>query len=50
MQLVFSRGVIALAGSGFDPLTSGLWAQQASTAPPCSYEYKHLTFFRIWGI
>ena len=24
-----------IAGNGFDPLTSGLWAQHASTAPPC---------------
>ena len=24
-----------LAGNGFDPSTSGLWAQHASTAPPC---------------
>ena len=48
-QLIFSRGVIALAGSGFDPLTSGLWAQHASTAPPCSYEYKHLTFLEKLG-
>ena len=45
MQLIFSRGVITLAGSGFDLLTSGLWAQHASTGPPCSYEYEDLTFF-----
>ena len=25
-----------VAGSGSDPPTSGLWAQHASTAPPCS--------------
>ena len=24
-----------IAGNGFDPSTSGLWAQHASTAPPC---------------
>ena len=24
-----------VAGDGFDPSTSGLWAQHASTAPPC---------------
>ena len=30
------RSIIIIAGNGFDPLTSGLWAQHASTAPPCS--------------
>ena len=30
------RFIIIIAGNGFDPLTSGLWAQHASTAPPCS--------------
>ena len=30
------RSIIIIAGNGFDPLTSRLWAQHASTAPPCS--------------
>ena len=30
------RSIIIIAGYGFDPLTSGLWAQHASTAPRCS--------------
>ena len=29
------RGVLGLAERGFDPRTSGLWAQHASTAPLC---------------
>ena len=28
-----------LAADGFDPSTSGLWAQHASTAPRCSTEW-----------
>ena len=31
-----------LADRGFDPRTSGLWAQHASTAPVCCYE------IRVW--
>jgi hypothetical protein len=29
-----------LAERGFDPRTSGLWAQHASTAPLCFFEFK----------
>ena len=29
-----------LAERGFDPRTSGLWAQHASSAPLCSLDYK----------
>ena len=34
--LFFLRKKKMLAERGFDPRTSGLWAQHASTAPLCS--------------
>jgi hypothetical protein len=30
------RPIIIIAGNGFDPLTSWLWAQDISPVPPCS--------------
>ena len=36
-----------LAERGFDPRTSGLWAQHASTAPLCSDEKKYLKYKRL---
>ena len=35
LKFLTLRKKLILAGSGFDPPTSGLWAQHASTAPPC---------------
>ena len=37
-QLEKNKNKKLVAESGFDPPTSGLWAQHASTAPLCSLD------------
>ena len=34
------KKIYMIAERGFDPRTSGLWAQHASTAPLCLYKWK----------
>ena len=47
----FISGIKVIAEGGFDPRTSGLWAQHASTAPLCfytcilHYRYKYVIIF-----
>ena len=38
MRSLLKAQIKTLAASGFDPPTSGLWAQHASTAPRCFVE------------
>ena len=40
-----AKQIKIVSGKGFDPLTSGLWALHASTAPPCSFTAIYLFLY-----